>query len=604
MTLKYISGGVTARTPGNHVFDFLDSQTQVRAQSSAYFTRKDDVWEPTSWSEYANLIDAAAKSLIALGLQKSDAVCILGFNRLEWVTMDLAAMKAGGMSAGIYQTCAPEEIAYILNHSEAPFIVCENAGYADTVIQAIETCPSLKRIIIMDGSHSHPLAITWDEFIAKGDSVPSEQVRERVDAIKDADIGGLIYTSGTTGPPKAVALSHGAIYSICDNANNFLGLMEGDRLLSYLPLSHIAEKALTIYGPLAGKQAIYFARSMEMLPQDLTEVRPTIFFGVPRVWEKLQAGVSLKFAQAEGKKAKTLQDAMQVGKAYFTHARSGTKPPLGLRLKYKLFHTLVYSKVQAAIGLDKLRAGFTGAAAISKDTPLFFNGIGIQVANVYGLSENGGGATADLPHYPVRLGSVGKPVKNFEIRIAQDDEIEMKGSSLFSCYMKDPDATAQALDDGWFKTGDMGYLDDDGYLFITGRKKDLIITSGGKNITPSNLETEMMSLPFVEHAVAVGDGFHFLSALITLDVTACQQGLAREGDYETLAASAAVRDAIRSGLDAINEGHARVSNIREFRILPNPLSIEAGYLTPTLKVKRAKIISDHQSILDDIYGKK
>ena len=609
MVLKYAKGEVTPRTPGDNLFDFLARQVAMRGDSAVYLSHGAPNWNAVTWNAYNEGVRAAAKSLIALGLKKGQVVCILGFNRIEWVTLDLASMMAGGMSAGIYQTCAPEEIAYILNHSEAPILIVEDETYMANVAPIIAECASLKHIVMMaerdkPAGATHKIAMTWDDFIAKGVSVPDSDVDSRIADIKGHDLGGLIYTSGTTGPPKAVGLSHDTIYNICDNANAYLGLGPDDRTISYLPLSHIAEKALSIYAPLSGGQKVYFARSMETLPEDLTLVKPTLLFGVPRVWEKLQAGLSQKFAQADAKKAKTLAKAMDVGKAYFAHIRAGTKPPLGLSLKYKLYSKLVYSKVQAALGLDEMRYGFSGAAAIAKDTPMFFNGIGIQIANVYGLSENGGGATSDMPTYPIRLGSVGRPINNFEIRIADDDEIEMKGNSLFSGYVKNPEATAEALVDGWFKTGDMGYLDDDGYLFITGRKKDLIITSGGKNITPSNLETEMMSLPFVEHAVAVGDGFHFLSALITLDLAACKQGLGLEGDYKTVAESALVRDALRAGLETVNANHARVSQIREFRILPEPLSIDAGYLTPTMKVKRAKIIAGYQDLVDDIYGKK
>ncbi len=606
MPITHAAGDVLPRSAGTTVFDFLKRQTDTRPDSPVYFTRGQSGWEPISWQSYADQIEQAARALITLGMKTGDAVGVLGFNRPEWCVMDMAAMMAGGMSAGIYQTNSPEEIAYILTHSEAPFILCESAEYLEKIAKIAPDCPALKHIIMMDGADAdHALAVTWHDFLAKAQDTPAAAVQAVVAGLTGEDLGGLIYTSGTTGKPKAVALSHYAIFSICDNSTGYFGFKDGDRLISYLPLSHIAEKALSIYGPLSGEQSVYFARSMETLTDDIVSVRPTVFFGVPRVWEKIQAALSLKFAQADARKAKIIKGAMETGKAVFAHERAGTKAPLALRLKFKLYQKVFYSKVHAAIGLDAMRIGFSGAAAIAKETPVFFNGIGLQVSNAYGLSENGGGATADLPHNPVRLGSVGKPVNNFEVRIAQDGEIELKGNSMFSEYLKNPQATAEALSgDGWFKTGDLGYLDDDGYLFITGRKKDLIITSGGKNITPSNLEGEMMSVPFIEHAVAVGDGFNFLSALITLDVDACKKGLGIDGDYEALRKSAAVRDAVRSAIDAVNENHARASQIREFRILPAPLSIEAGYLTPTLKVKRAKVITAHQDLVSDIYGEK
>lgn len=611
MTLNYVKGEVTTPGYGKTILDRLARQASERGDKTAYQVRLESGWAPTNWRDYNANIRAAAKALMTLGMVKGDVVCILGFNRPEWTTMDVAAMMAGGMSAGIYQTNSPEEIAFILNHSEAPFIVVEDVSYLERVAKIARQCAHLKTIILMNGATASQIeglpvnVLSWDDFNQQSAATSEEALDARIADIETDDLAGLIYTSGTTGPPKAVGLPHKAVFAISDNANNFLGLTDDDRLISYLPLSHIAEKALSIYGPMSGQQVIYFARSMEKLPADLLEVKPTIFFAVPRVWEKLQAGLSLQFAKADASKAKTLAKAQAVGREYFEMIRAGKTPPWALRTKFKLYTKLVYKKVQAAIGLDAMNYGYSGAAAIAKETPLFFNGIGIEIANVYGLSENGGGATSDQPHSPIKLGSVGRVIKNFEIRIAEDDEIEMRGNSMFSGYVKDEAATRAALtDDGWFSTGDLGYLDEDGYLFVTGRKKDLIITSGGKNIAPSNLETDLMSLPFIEHAVAVGDGFHFLSALLTLDVSACQQGLGAKGDYTELAKQAVVRDAIRAGIEDVNSHHARVANIREFRILSKPLSVEDGYLTPTLKIKRAKIIKAYQNLVDDIYGTK
>ena len=606
MTLSYAAGDMTPRPAGTTAFSFLKTQVETRGDAPVYYTLGGAKPEPMTWNEYSAMITNSARALMTLGAQKGDVVAILGYNRPEWCVMDMAAMMTGGMSAGVYQTNSPAEIEYILNHSGAPFIVCENEAYLESVAQIADNCPKLKHIILMDGiDEAHPLAMSWEQFQAKAQETPAALVHERVEALDGKDLAGLIYTSGTTGPPKAVALSHYAIFSICVNSQAFLDLKADDRLLSYLPLSHIVEKALTIYGPLSGQHAIYFARAMETLLEDLQTVRPTVFFGVPRVWEKIQAGLSLKFSQADEKKAKIIKGAMETGKAFFAHERNGTKAPLSLRLKYKLYDKLFYSKVKNAIGLDAMRSGYSGAAAISKSTPLFFNGIGVQIGNGYGLSENGGAATGDLPHYPIREGSVGRPVSNFEIRISIQSEIEMKGTSMFSGYLHNPEATAEVLAaDGWFKTGDLGRIDDDGYLFITGRKKDLIITSGGKNISPSKLEGELAGLPFIEHAVAVGDGFNFLSALVTIDVEACRAGLGTDDDYTALSKSAPVRDAISDGIEAINTHHARVSQIREFRILPKPLSIDDGFLTPTLKVKRAKITAAYSDIVDDIYGQK
>ncbi|WP_017932273.1 AMP-dependent synthetase/ligase [Robiginitomaculum antarcticum] len=605
MTLTMTSGPKTPPLPGTTVLDLIALQAENRGDRDAYYAHNGSDWQAVSWAQHYDDITRAARALMAGGFQSGQVVCIIGDNTPEWVTMDLAAMMAGGMSAGIYQTSSPEEIAYILNHSEAPVIVAQNAHYLAQLAEIFDQCPHLTQIVMMDGAPAdHPSAETWDAFLARAAEVPDDALRARIAAIHPDDIGGLIYTSGTTGPPKAVALSHKCIHGISGNANAFLDIQDGEVLLSYLPLSHIAEKALSIYGPAGGPHVIYFSRGMDKLAEDIAQSRPHILFGVPRVWEKIQAALSLKFASAEPKKQASLKKAMDTGKAWFVHQRAGTKPGIGLKVKYALYDKLAYSKIQAALGLDRVRVCISGAAAIAKDTPLFFNGIGLQIGNVYGLSETGGGASCDLPMHRVKIGSVGPAVPNFDIKIADDEEIWLRGNTIFTQYLKDPEATAAVLKDGWFATGDLGYIDDDGYLFISGRKKDLIITSGGKNIAPSNLETAMMSIPYIEHAIAVGDGFNFISALITLDVEACARSLDVKADYAELAKSARLRDSIRGAIEQMNDKFARVESVREFRILPKPLSIEDGFLTPTMKVKRAKVITAYNDKIEDIYGVK
>ncbi len=605
MTLTATSGPTTPRLPGITVLDLLKNQHDTRGDKPCYYNHNGTDWQPVTWRAHYEDIRVAARALLSTGFQSGQVVCVIGDNTPEWVTMDLAAMMAGGMSAGIYQTCSPEEIAYILNHSEAPILIAQNEKYLESIAQITDECPHLLNIVMMRGAAAdHPKAMRWEEFLMLADDVEEAALDTRIAAIKPDDIGGLIYTSGTTGPPKAVALSHDCIHGISGNANAFMDVKDGEVLLSYLPLSHIAEKALSIYGPAGGRQVIYFSRGMDKLVEDIAQTRPHIMFGVPRVWEKIQAGLSLKFASADAKKQQSLNKAMAVGKQWFEHQRSGTKPGMGLKIKYALYDKLAYSKIKAALGLDRTRICLSGAAAIAKDTPIFFNGIGLQIGNIYGLSETGGGASCDLPNHRVKMGSVGAAVPNTDIQIADDGEIMLRGNTIFSGYRKDPEATAKVIKDGWFYTGDLGHIDDEGYLFVTGRKKDLIITSGGKNIAPSNLETAMMSIPIVEHAVAVGDGFNFISALITLDVEACKRMLDSDGDYAAMASSARLRDSLREAIEQMNEKFARVESIREFRILPKPLSIEDGFLTPTMKVKRAKVIAAYSDKVDDIYGVK
>ncbi len=571
----------------------LIQQGKQNARNPAYYVKHGNAWNPTNWDTYANEVSQAGRALMALGFEPGQTVCILGFNRPEWVIVDIAAMGAGGAPAGIYTTCSPTEVAYIVEHSEAPFILCEDESQWKKVEQERGHLPNLRQVIMMKGAPAiaDDMVMSWEEFMAKGDEVDEQAYLDRVAALEPNALATLIYTSGTTGPPKGVMLSHENLAWTSRKAIDTVRLLSEDSSLSYLPLSHIAEQMFSIHTPVTTGSRVYFAESIEAVPENLKEVQPTVFFGVPRIWEKFHAGITAKLKDATGVKAKLVQWATKVG--WETNKKPGT--PKGLQ--HQLANKLIFSKLKPAIGMGNARVCVSGAAPIAREVLEFFAGLDIIVLEVYGQSEDTGPTSFNLPD-KYRFGSVGPALDGVTVKIAEDDEILVKGPNVFLGYFKDEEATNETLIDGWLHSGDLGAFDKDGFLMITGRKKDIIITAGGKNITPKNLEAAIKNHELVDEAVVIGDRRKYLSALVTIDAEAGPAWAAASGeDANALHKSAKLRQSIQSHIDEMNQHFARVEQIKKFTILHRNLSIEDGELTPTLKVKRAKV---HDHFADDI----
>jgi len=565
-----------------------------RGNAPAYYVNAGgDAWKATSWSTYAEEVRGAAKSLVAMGFEPGHTACILGFNRPEWVIFDMAAMLAGGAPAGIYTTCSAEEVQYIVDHSEARIVLVENHGQWQKIAEQRDNLPRLERVVLMRGAPpvDDELVWTWDEFVAAGASVADEAVRDRLEGLQEDQVATFIYTSGTTGPPKAVMLTHRNLSWTATTAVDMVGLTEGDCSVSYLPLSHIAEQMFTIHAPATTGHGIYFAESLERLVDNLQSVQPTVIFGVPRIWEKMHAKVSARMAEATGFKKRVADFALQTGREVTALRNQGHLPSGWLALKHKLADRLVYQKVKPLLGLSRAHLCITGAAPISSEVLEFFAGLDQTIHEVYGQSEDCGPTTFNFPGR-TRFGTVGTPLADTEVKIADDGEILVKGPHVFKGYYKDEDATAATLSDGWLHTGDLGSFDDDGFLRITGRKKEIIITAGGKNIAPKNIEAAIKDLPLVSQAVIIGDRRKFLSALITLDVEAVEAYAADKG-LEGEALDEALRAEIDRGVtEEVNPRFARVEHVRKFTILERDFSVEEGELTPTLKVKR-RVVDDH-----------
>ncbi len=568
----------------------------------AYMTKVGGIWKETTYAQYARQVRQAARALVSMGFQPGQVTTILGFNRPEWVILDVATMAAGGAPAGIYTTSSPDEIAYILDHSEAPLILVENAEQAAKVEAKRSEHRHLKHVVVMRGP-AVPGTLSWDDFLARGDATPERELDARIDDLKPEQTATLIYTSGTTGPPKAVMLTHENLSWTSQRLVEVLKMKTRGRTLSYLPLSHIAEQTASIHGPITSGGVVYFAESLqpEKIVENLKQAQPTLFFGVPRIWERFHAVISGRMREATGAKAKIARWAMGVGAEVSALRARGSEPRGALAIQYRLADRLVFSTIKKGLGLDQAETLVSGAAPIGKDVLDFFAGLDLIIQEVYGQSEDTGPTSINL-HGRTKLGTVGPPLPGVDVKIAEDGEILVKGKNVFPGYYKDAEATKDALtDDGWLRSGDLGAIDAQGFLSITGRKKEILITAGGKNITPKNIEAALKESPLVSEAVVIGDRKKYLTALIWLEADATKKWMDERGLSGTPTERPEVRAAIDEVVAAANGKLARVEQIKKFAFPPRPLGIDTGELTPTLKIKRKKVNESFEALIDSMY---
>jgi long-chain acyl-CoA synthetase len=582
-------GGRVAETTPSRLF----AQAAKRPGNAAYYEKVDGEYRPTTWAEYASHVRRAARALIASGVRRGDRITILGFNRPEWVILDVATMAIGGAPAGIYTTSSPEEVQYIAHHAEAPLILVENKDQLDKVLTVRSALPDLKWIVTMRGAApvDDPMVLGWEDFLAMGDGVDDSEVDTRVAALEPDQVATLIYTSGTTGPPKGVMLTHENIMWTSDAAiPGVFDASADDSSVSYLPLSHIAEQMFSIHIPIKLGWPIYFAESIDNLLDNLKEARPTVFFAVPRVWEKFHAGVAAELGHATGVKARLASWSQKVGREATALRNRGDGLSAGLKAKMAVAG-VVHKKVQRGIGMDRARFCAVGAAPISKEILEFFAGFDLTIYEVYGQSEGTGPTTFNRPG-KTKFGTVGPAFPGDEVKIADDGEILVRGGNVFAGYFKNPEATAETVMDGWLHSGDLGAFDDEGFLTITGRKKDIIITAGGKNVAPKDIEAAIKDNLLVSEAVLVGDRRKFLTALVTLDPERAAEYCEENGITAPPHQSEEIRREIQATVDALNKTLARVETVKRFTILSRELSIQDGELTGTLKVKR-NVVTEH-----------
>eukprot|EP00698_Gefionella_okellyi_P015917 TRINITY_DN4522_c0_g1_i1.p1 TRINITY_DN4522_c0_g1~~TRINITY_DN4522_c0_g1_i1.p1 ORF type:complete len:616 (+),score=134.54 TRINITY_DN4522_c0_g1_i1:39-1850(+) len=571
----------------------------------AFGVKKDGTWNMISWLQYAAEVRLAGRAMIHLGLKQGQAVGILGFNTYEWVAFHVASMCVGAAGAGIYSTSSATEVQYIVHHTESPIVLVENKKQYEKIASQRHLLPHLRTIVLMRNSEviHDPMTLTWDAFIALASNTPERLFDMRMEAIRPEHLATFIYTSGTTGPPKGVMLSHRTLAWTADAGCNAFKLTSADCSVSYLPLSHIAEQMFTVHAPITCGGLVYFAESIFKLPENLREIQPTSFFGVPRVWEKFMAKAQEKLDETRGIKGTLASWARVCARDANAATMAGKKLGWIQWAKHRLYSATVLSKIKHAMGLSRARMCGVGAAPIDKSVLEFFSELNIVIYEVYGMSEDCGPTSWNNPITGVKLGTAGRPVTGIDVKIAPEDhEILVKGPNVFMGYFKDPEATAETMtEDGYLRTGDIGEFDADGFLKITGRKKEILITAGGKNISPKNIELALKSQPLINEAVVVGDRMPYLTALITVDPDQLA-AFCKENSITKPFESKQVREFLQAGIDAVNSTLAQVETIKKFTLLPNQFSLETGELTGTLKIKRRVVYVNYAKEIEAMYA--
>jgi long-chain acyl-CoA synthetase len=552
-------------------------------------------------------IENIAAGLYSLGLRKGDKAAILAANSPEWTFADAGCQFAGVVDVPIYTTLAPPSVQYILNDSGSKVLFCENKAAYDRVADALAECPLIENLIFFDADGVElDRAIPLIELETLGGKLRTERpeiVLELVEAVKPLDLATLIYTSGTTGEPKGVMLTHANIISNVIDAGEKYDFSIHDISLSVLPLTHVFERS-AMYLYIFNGMSVFYAESVEKVPDNLREVRPTIFVGVPRIFEKVYAKAKLKAAQKGGLKEKIFDWAIEIAKEFAMKKERRERPSLFLSLKHKIADVLVYRKLREFFG-GRLRACITGGAALPDEIFLIFTGAGISIMQGYGLTETSPVITSNNPS-AVKLGTVGQPIRNMQVRIAEDGEIEALGPGVMLGYYNKPDATRAAFtDDGWFRTGDIGEIDADGFLRITDRKKELFKTSGGKYIAPSPIEQMIRSSRFVSQAVLIGNERRFAGALVVPNFEMLESYVKLKGlDAKTPAEMCRherIIDLIERQIASATQHLARFEKVKKIVLLENELTVEGGELTPTLKIKRRVVEEKYKEVIDAIY---
>jgi long-chain acyl-CoA synthetase len=582
------------------------------AAQAALRHKKKGIWASTSWSEYFERAGAIGMALHGLGLQRGEAIAILSENRPEWLYADLGAQCMGILSTGIYPTSSPEQVQYVLQDAGVRVLFVENQEQYDKVLTVRGHCPALQRIVITDlkglRDLADPMATPFEQFLAQGQALAAtdpQRFDAAIDASRPEDIAFLVYTSGTTGAPKGAMVSNRNLMFQINSVQQYLQLQPLDRTLSFLPLCHIAERMSTAYNPLAQGQTVHFPENAGTVFNDVREVAPHVIFGPPRFWEKMYSQVTLYMQDALPVARKVYAQVLAEGAA-MAQARLDGRPITGWRAtRYAWQQKLVLSNLRSFLGLQNIKTAMTGAAPVPPDLLRWYMAIGIDLLEAFGMTETCGFCTS-MPANRIRIGTAGVCAQGTEIRLGADDEVLVRGPNVFAGYWKLPEKTRETIDaDGWLHTGDCGTIDTDGFLSIKDRLKDIIITSGGKNITPSNIENHLKFSPYIADAVVVGEGRHYLTCLVMLDqdnvAKFAQDRQVPYTDYASMTRAPEVLALIQAELAQVNTRLARVEQIKDFRIIAQLLTAEDDELTPTMKLKRKVMASKYAGVIASMY---
>jgi long-chain acyl-CoA synthetase len=598
-----------APTSGGSLPALLLEQADRRSKGVAIRAKELGRWRQYTWADYVDRVSAIAAGLASLGVSPGDKVSVHSENRPEWLFADLAVQGIGGITVGIYPTSPASEVEYLLDHSQSVVVFAEDEEQLDKALAVRDRLTRLRKIVLIDPRGIRdldPAVMTLDQLeeLGRSGGDPVAAYRERVTSVTPSDIAVIVYTSGTTGPPKGAMLAHANLLAAASSASAIFGVGAGDEVLSYLPLSHVAERLISGINAIASGYVVNFGEGGESFINDIREVQPTFFLGVPRVWEKMMAGVQIRVADASRIKRANYRFWLRRGERLARVRWRRRLGPFG-KLTSFLGWLFLYRSVREKLGLLRVRSALSGAAPIAPQVLEFFWALGVPVREGYGQTENTAQATI-TPLNDVRIGKVGKAAPGVEVRIADDGEILTRGAGTFAGYFRNEEATRETIDgDGWLHTGDVGELDEEGFLAITDRKKDIIITAGGKNVSPSEVENKLKVSPYVREAVVIGDRRKYLTALIGIEGDTVGDWAGRKSlaftTYADLSEKPEVVELIGEWVDQVNRELAQVETIKQFRLLPKELDHEEGELTATQKVKRRAIEDQFGDLIASMY---
>ena len=590
----------------------IRTMSLLRPQKVAMREKDFGIWQSYSWADYFRHAQFIGLVLAELGMERGDRVSILSEDRKEWLYCDMGIVGMGGITNGIYTTDSAVQLSYLINDSGSRFLFVENDEQLDKYLEMSDDMIGLDKVIVFDRDglrdFRDPNVMFYDDLLARGAQLQSahpERFNEGSDRARPSEVLMLIYTSGTTGPAKGAMITHRNMLYQISAGLDFLDVYETDEQLCFLPLCHVYERLISVHFQLGAGSTVNFAESVETIFENMQEVSPHYFAAVPRLWEKIYSQVQIRRAEATPLGRWFLDRAISVGLTC-VHLEESSKPiPAGLKLRRSVLDWLVFRNLRNMLGMDRMRRGNSGAAPVSPELLRWFFALGVPLIEGYGATETCGVATANTER-DNNIGTVGKPMKGSEVRIGSDGEILVRGPNVFLGYWNMPDKTAETIDgDGWLHTGDVGRIGNDHRLTITGRIKDIIITMGGKNISPAEIESQLKFSPYVSDAVVIGDARRYLTCLIMIDQENvekfAQDNQVPFNDFASLCSADAVRTLIGEQVAAANKLFARVEQIKDFRLIDVLLTPEDDELTPTMKLKRSFVERNHATLIDSMY---
>jgi long-chain acyl-CoA synthetase len=572
------------------------------------------LWHDISWNEYYRRAKYIGSALISMGLERGECISIIGDNCPEWVIIDMGVQCSGGVAVGVYSTNAWEQVEYVVENSDSKFFFVENEEQLDKWLNFRDKVPFLKKVIVWDleglRHFEDPMVMTYTDLLDQGRQIVEKEpdlFERRMSEVKPDDVAVLVYTSGTTGPPKGAMLTHKNVtwmaWAITEEDVN--PVYDTDEVMSFLPLCHVFERLFSVFGHVLHGYIVNFIESLDTVLDNMREISPTVGYAVPRVWEKYLSAVYIKMADATWFKRLVYSTALKVGKKRATLSMNFKPVPFHLEALFQLANLAVFRKLKEKLGFDRMRIAFSGAAPISPDVLHYFQSIGVNLMEGYGQTEGSGVTTASRIG-KIKFGTVGTPLPNTEVKIAEDGEILVKSPGVFKGYFKNPEATNETVKDGWLYSGDVGEFDEDGYLKITDRKKDIIVTAGGKNVTPQYIENKLKSSPYINDAVVIGDKRKYLTSLIMIDednvVKYAQDNKVQFSTYKDLTQSPEIIKLIQGEVNKVNGTMSRVEQVKKFKILPKKLYEEDGEVTPTMKVKRKYVNEAFGDLIEAMYS--